>query len=160
MMNNNTDPRCSWIEYLGENKDFKWVTTRRATFDIMSIFKGHFTLYNGDGKAIAVCEGGVLKVMPGYKWDGCTFIGNFTETPQSLVASIAHDILYIAKKNKRDLGYTLSQADQYFRELMTSIYERDGVHHAVRPYIYRAGIFLFGWPYKFTSVPGYTVSVP
>lgn len=145
-----------WIEYVGENQDFRWRTKAQANYDLTQFTKDSFKLLNGNGKVIARCIDGHLTVEPGYKWDGCTGIGALTETGPTLIASIPHDILYIAKKCEPSLKYTLNQADIYFNRLMKTLYSDRGVS-SVRPTLYYYGIKLLGWPFKFNKVPGYSV---
>lgn len=145
------------IEFIGENSDFKYRLKNTMIFALPKEFDNNdFDLLNGNGKVIASCRNAVLKVMKGYKWDGCTFIGNFTETRETLEASIPHDILYIAKKcEPNKLTFTLNQADLYFNRLLKTLYERK----SIRPTLYYYGIKIFGWPFKFNKVPGYTVEI-
>lgn len=147
------------IEYIGENGDFLWRTKYDMQYDLTKFTNASFTVHNGNGRAIAKCTDGMLVVYRGYKWDGCTIIGQVTETGPTLLASVPHDLLYIAKKAERKLPYTLSQADTYFRQLMETLYAGRG-QHSVRPRLYYYGIKVLGWPFKFKKVPGYTVTIP
>lgn len=149
----------SYIEFIGENSDFKYRLKNTMLFPLSAAFDNDtFDLLNGDGKVIASLRNGVLKVEKGYKWDGCTFIGNFTETAETVEASIPHDILYIAKKcSPSALKYTLNQADLYFNRLMKTLYGDKS--KSVRPTLYYYGIKIFGWPFKFNKVPGYFVKL-
>lgn len=149
-----------WISYIGENDDFRWQTTMDATFDITSVTRENFILKNGDGAVIAESESGSLLVHKGYKWDGCTGIGKLTETGPTLIASIPHDILYIAKKDAGGkLKYSLAKTDTYFRSLMAMLYGKRGMS-SIRPNLYYGAVVTFGLPFKFNRVPGYTVEVP
>lgn len=147
------------IEFIGENCDFRWRTKYDMKYDLSTFTDATFTVLNGDGKAIARCRDGGLVVYKGYKWDGCTGIGCLTETGPTLLASIPHDLLYIAKKARRDLPYTLKQADRYFRGLMETLYDGRG-QSSIRPWLYYYGIQVIGWPFKLNKVPGYSVTVP
>lgn len=145
-----------FIEQINENKDFKYRLTATLTFILPDYFnKTNFDLLNGDNKIIASCRNGILEVKKGYKWDGCTVIGELTETPETLQASIPHDILYIAKKCEPSLPYTLNQADVYFNRLMKVLYQGE----SIKPTLYYYGIKFFGWPFKFNKVPGYSVKI-
>lgn len=145
-----------WIKYIGENSEFKWETTLDAIYDISTFSKDSFTIKDTSGKLLVKASDGKMRIYKGFKWDGCTVIGKLTETPQTLVASAAHDALYIAKKNCPQLSFSLVQTDTYFKQLMKALYLADGIT-SVRPELYYFGIKAFGWPYKGGSVPGYIV---
>lgn len=137
----------------------RWQTTRDVTFDIGFVTNEKFRLKNGDGDVIASCADGVLNVWSGYKWDGCTGIGKLTETGPTLIASIPHDILYIANKDSHGkLKYSLAKADTYFRNLMAMLYASRGMS-SIRPNLYYGAVATIGLPFKFNKVPGYTVEV-
>lgn len=150
-----------YIKEIKESDDFRYKTIADVSFIIDDFKPEDFTLYNGEGAKVAYCINGTLTVLSGYKWDGCTVIGQFTETPESLQASIPHDIFYIAKKNTCgvELNYSLDDVDKYFKCLMNTLYEKAG-KKSNRPSIYFTGLKLFGWPWHYNKVKGYTVTKP
>lgn len=59
-----------------------------------------------------------LYVYPQFTWDGCTGVGRIKESKYTLLASLVHDILYIAKKNCHSLPFTLDDADILLKKLI------------------------------------------
>ena len=147
-----------FIKKIDESKDFRYCTIATVVFPAMGFKPEDFSLYDCNNKMVAKCTDGNLTVYPGYKWDGCTVIGNLTETPETLYASIPHDIYYIAKKNLDGvkLNYSLNEVDRYFFILMDSLYKNAG-KNSCRPKLYFTGLKLLGWPWHYNKVKGYRV---
>lgn len=156
-----------WIEPIFENASFKYMTTKDVEFTFDGIDTSDFTLKNTSGQTLAIARcvrkasptRSVLTVKKGFKWDGCTGVGNIYENKYTLMASIVHDILYIAQKDSdKKLPYTLGEADILLKKQIELWQKHDGVKSCIAS-VYYWGIKIFGWAWKFNKVPGYIVHI-
>ena len=81
---------------------------------------------------------GLLTVSKGFKWDGPS--GPTYDTPNSMRASLAHDVLYILIMEGHIPMHMRKQADQELRRIALE----DGMHPFRAWYWYRS-LRMFGW---------------
>lgn len=104
------------------------------SYEIMTNIKG----YEFDAGLYSMQEDGMMIVREGYAWDGAS--GPTFDTPNSMRASLIHDVLYQAI---RDIYLPPSCKDQADRELHRACIE-DGMHKK-RADVWYDGVHLFGW---------------
>lgn len=147
------------VKELPDNARYKYQTTEEIVFEIEGMDVGVWDLYaaeNGTiGRLIAKGRGNKVEVKQGFKWDGCSVIGDFYENDVTLKGSLLHDLLYVVAKNKNfKAKFNLFQADIWFRKYMSLEYKRQ----SVLPWIYYLAITIFGLPWKLGKNRGWFIS--
>ena len=141
------------------NAKYRYLVNKTISFTIEGMNVGKWDLYDAEngtiGKLLAKGRGDTVEVYRGYRWDGCTVIGNFFENEITLKSSILHDILYIvAKNNNFKAKFNLFQADIWFRQYMSEQFKRA----SFIPWVYYLGLTIFGFPWKLGKIRGWLIS--
>ena len=101
----------------------KYITIQPVQFYVHNMNVGKWNLYDKD-KLIAFADTDKITIQPGYKWDGCTGIGELYEDKYTLQASLLPALLY-------------------------EVLSIDG--YKVLPKVYRAALAALGTPYRLIS---------
>ena len=102
---------------------------------------------------MAICKDNIITIKSGYMWDGCTIVRKYYEDPQTLEASLLHDVLYNAKKNpkKVEVPFSLFEADKVFAKYLSELCKEknEGFFKSkVFPFFYYLGLITIGIPWK------------
>lgn len=124
----------------------KYITTQPVQFYVHNMNAGKWNLYDKD-KLIAFADTDKITIQPGYKWDGCTGIGELYEDKYTLQASILHDLLYeVLSIDGYEAKFSQLQADYWFSKLLEIV-----SGYKVLPKVYRAALAALGTPYRLIS---------
>ncbi len=110
--------RTSWFKNTHDHT-YKYELTRTISFRVPMLDLANLEFCTQSNCLVAVSSNSKLSLMAGYRWDGCTGIGNIIETRQTLIASLLHDFLYqLSDQTAWVAPFTQRQADIEFRRLL------------------------------------------
>lgn len=125
----------------------KYETIKPVEFWIENMDLGEWDLLDTNDKLIASAKKDKLIIHPGFKWDGCTVIGELYEDKYTLQASLLHDVLYTVLSVKGfKAPFSALQADYWFTALLGII-----SGYKVLPKVYRASLAVAGTPFMLVS---------
>ncbi len=127
-----------WFKII-EDPQYKYELTRAMSFRVPELGMSNLRFYNKrTDYLVAQVYNGKLTLYKGFRWDGCTLIGNLKETLMTLIASLLHDFLYqLSEQSTWNPPFTQRQADVAFRKLLPCW---------AKP-LYFLGVRAAGWAY-------------
>ncbi len=127
----------TWFTITNDSQ-YRYELTHAVSMRVDQLHIANLRFYSQKEKLIAQCYRGKLTLMRGYRWDGCSGIGNIIETRQTLIASLLHDFLYqLSEQSAWRAPFTRRQADIAFRRLLPCW---------AKP-LYYLGVRAAGWAY-------------
>lgn len=122
----------------------KYETIKPVEFWVENMDLGEWDLLDNNDKLIASAKKDKLIIHPGFKWDGCSVIGELYEDKYTLQASLLHDVLYtVLSVEGFKAPFSALQADYWFTTLLRIISGRKTL-----PRVYRAALAVAGTPYR------------